>query len=181
MKKIINLIAKLKAAEKDVAEFNKLKDKAGADLLLCASPSLSVTDARSKILDAQLTISLVNAQLQKASPLVLATEAELLQEITAQAGQWNAALKSSRLATEEKIIQTSLFQFNDNERACRRWWEQGHLVQQPVFAKYREAFYPNECLVVYRGRGWDVRKVATHFMEHVQQHAEACGLVNFKN
>ena len=174
MNKISSLLAQLTSVETEIAELNNLESKAGADLLLVASPGISVTTARAKILDARLTIDLTNAKKNNAFPLRDKISAELKETLNHLANHWNGWCKQLREATVEDIIAANVKFFNGDERAARRWWEQGPLSQQPVFTKFHNATY--DLTSLRSAPNWDEIKMANHFLRHVKRHAAVLGI-----
>jgi hypothetical protein len=174
MKKITELLAKITGIDNEIAELDKLESKASADLLLVASPGISVESARVKILDARLTIDLTAAKKNNAWPLRNKNADELKELLAHIVARWNANLEARREAKENEIVSANAEFFNGDERAARRWWEQGHFIQQPIFAKYRNAEYPTSAL--RRNPSWSEVQMAKHLMRHLQNYAEDVGI-----
>ena len=174
MKKINDLISKLAVVSKDIAEQTATEKKASEDLLLVANPGVSVTDARTRILDARLTIDLVRSRLAAMEPLHAQLTEELVNTCRSAADVWNGCVISVKAAEENSIVEVTTRLFEGDEKACRDWWEAGHFIRMPIFAKYREAWYDDS---VFRlSRQWDAIQAANHFKQHIQRHASILGI-----
>ena len=174
MNKITDLLSQLAAVDKDLAELDELEAKAGADLLLVATRDISIASARTKILDARLTIDLSNAKKEKAQPLRDKIASELHATLTKLAEQWNGCVNLLRERTETEIIAANLKFFRGDERAARRWWEAGRLIEQPIFELYRDGVY--ELNVLRRGPQWVEADMAKHFQRHIAKHSKVLGI-----
>jgi hypothetical protein len=175
MKKITELTTQLASIDKEEAKLESLKEKASADLSLAASPSISIKDARIKILDARLSFDLADGQLKKIEPLQEKVGAELFAEIRECAARWNALVLQKRRTIEENLILGTLPEFEHNERAARRWWgSEGRLEQMPIFAKFRDAYFDESSLLI--SPRWSVSQMATHFCSWIERHSGALGI-----
>jgi len=174
MKKIVKLIEALTAAERELTDLAKLKRKASDDLLLVANPGITVETARTKILDARLTIDLVDAKLAKQEPLRKKTAGELLQLVRTCADKWNEQVNNVRLELEADLIEITRPFFEHDVRACRRWWEQGNFIQMPIFHNHRDGEYRDQALKVTQFN--DEIKIAKHFLAWVDRHRGAVGI-----
>lgn len=174
MNKITHLVEQLAGVQKEIAELDKLESKASADLLLVASPDISVASARTKILDARLTIDLTTAKKRNAQPVRNKIADELKETLTKVVGSWNESVSAMREAMEEEIIVTNTKFFNGDERAARRWWNCGPMNEQPIFAVYHAAIYDESAL--RNGPNWGETEMAGHFLRHLKKHAEVLGI-----
>lgn len=174
MNKITVLVSQLSAVLDDLAAYDKLAGKAHLDLTNLVTADTTVAAAKSVILEARLTLDLVAAKKRAASPKRQALAKELKQVLTGVVNNWNAAVQATREGIEEKVIAESLPNFNGDMGEARRWWNQGHLMQMPIFAKFRNAIYDTQAL--RDGPNWGVIEQAGHVLRHLDRHAEALGL-----
>jgi hypothetical protein len=178
MKKITDLISQFASIEKEITELEKLEAKASADLLLVASPNISVTEARTKILDARLTIDLTASKKSQAVPLRIKVGDDLKATVKAIVEKWNEAVMQAKKDVEERLITLNTEFFDGDGRAARDWWESGNLERMPVFEKYRTAFYPVEAM--WTNHRWNETMMAEHFLRHLEKHAKICRLESFQ-
>ena len=174
MKKINDLISKLAVVSKDIAEQTATEKKASEDLLLVANPGVSVADARARILDARLTIDLARSHLAVMEPLHAQLTEELVKSCRSAASVWNDCVQTVKVAEEDAIVESTTRLFEGDETACRNWWELGHFIRMPIFAKYREAWYDDGAFRL--SRQWDALQAASHFKQHIQRHASILGI-----
>ena len=174
MKIIRDLISKLAGIRRDLADLEKLKTKAEADLKAATAPELSIQTARKLISDARLTLDLVDARIDRIEPSYRDAADELAQAIRAAARKWNTSVAAGQNALKSSLVQSTLPYFNKDERACLQWWESGNFIQMPIFAQYRDAFYDEESLRFSPQRPAEL--MAKHFLRWVESHAENVGV-----
>lgn len=174
MKKINDLISKLAAVSKDIAELDATEKKASEDLLLVSNPGVSVADARTRILDARLTIDLARAKLAGAQPLHAKLTDDLIQTCQAAAKVWNDGVLEVKAAEETAIVESTTRLFNGDGQSCRAFWETGNFIRLPFFAQHREAYYDLGAFKV--SPRWDAIQAASHFKQHVQRYASVLGI-----
>ena len=175
MNKITQLLSQLEAAEAEIAEFDRLEEKAKNNLSQAVTANTTVAEAKSRILDARLTLDLMAAKKVNAEPLRDKIADELKATLARIVTGWNDGITAMREATEAEIITANTTFFNGDERAARCWWEQGPMNAQPIFDRYRDAYYPTESL--RSSPGWGVVEMAGHFLRHLRKNAPVLGLI----
>jgi hypothetical protein len=141
MNKITQLLSQLAGAEAEIAEFDKLEQKAKANLTQDITANTTVADTKARILDARLTLDLTAAKKGQAEPLRDKIAADLRETLVRFVAHWNDSITEMREATEDEIIAANVKFFNGDERAARSWWDQGPMNAQPIFAQYHHAYY----------------------------------------
>jgi len=174
MKKLILLLTQIDALDKELQEFERLENKTRADILLAAKSDIPLNVAQQKIRDARLTLDLVDAKRAKLLEPHIEAKNQLATLLRHFAEAWNSALQKACQEIELTVLQKNLEFFEGDERACQRWWEQGNMVQMPIFYKYRQAFYPTDSLRAQIGR--DLIGTAKHFLRHVARLSREMGI-----
>jgi hypothetical protein len=174
MNKITDLVKKLEAVQADLAAYEKLAGKAHLDLTNTVTAGTTVAAAKSVILDARLTLDLVAAKKHAAGPKRSALAQELKRVLYVVVNGWNASVQAKREKLEEDIVTMNLALFNNDRDAARRWWNQGHLIQMPIFAKFRDAIYDTQAL--RNAPNWKEIEQAEHVLRHLERYADSVGL-----
>ncbi len=177
MKKIKELILAQATNDNLLAEFNTAKTAASADLVSVLSPSTTIETARKKILDARLTIDLMDVKIRTVNQEWQKTDEELEHRLSLAVTKWNVALQVQREHSQDQICTASLPNFNGDEAACRSWWQAGRMNEQPALFKFAQAYYDISVLLQFHRK--ETKDRAAHFLKHVAIHAEGCGLESF--
>ncbi|HEV2331198.1 MAG TPA: hypothetical protein VGY56_20645 [Verrucomicrobiae bacterium] len=151
MKKLIELLARIQAAEKEAAEFDSLESKTRADILSIAKSDVPINIQKQKITDARLTLDLVDAKRDKILEPLAQLREELHTEFFSAVGAWNATVAGIKKAMVDGLIRNSLHLFGGDVAYCRQFFPDWKIEELPVCHTYRQAFYDSSGLEqIYR-------------------------------
>ena len=174
MKKLIESLNRYCGLQKEMAEFEKLENKTRADILTVARSDISLDLQRQKIKDSRLTLDLVDVKRDKIIQPLLDAERELAASLNGHVEAWNSAITKGIAEIESQVIENTLEFFKGDERACRRFWEEGNMYRLSIFYNWRYASYDTSFLKQRTQK--DLVETTRDFLRFAERNATELGI-----
>lgn len=174
-------IGEIKRLEKDITHNEELKIEASNDLKIAATPGISVTESRKRILDARLTIDLCDAKDTTLFETLQAAKADLFEVTRNAAAKFNNCVYRARDIARDKIVAAQRAALGSDEALRAFWNHGGQALCEAALHRFNEYEFPSIHFMRQPGNlQWSEKNCARLLLAHVERHAEAIG-VDLKN
>lgn len=164
------LLEKIAVAQDDILDLDRMEEKANGRLAaVAANREIKLDAARKEISEANISLDFVRARRKTEMEPINKSLKELHGELSTAIENWNRIVGDLDKKSQEQVIAANLPFFHGNRTDCRRMMDAGVMIQMPLFALFRDAYYEDSNLP--RCRGERLIDFTNHFLRHIATHA----------
>lgn len=162
--KIQQLVEKYRACQGELRDLEKRMVAASEDCARYANQSFDNKEVQRAFKEASMTFDICKLRRDK---MQVPRRDELLTTLQLGIESWNKRVAKIRETIQEGIVRANLPFWSNDERACRRWLDEGNFVRMPVLNSFAELFYQH-----YYTAQLDMPRLvqtAENFLKHIQR------------